>query len=70
MGIIMTGRNCAGACGRIVTFEIETTSMGTRITAGHQHPSCDWYKEQPDSIAVAKAVGLVAQDQRSVRGDN
>lgn len=69
MGVVMTGRACP-SCPRIVTFEIETSSQGTRITAGHEHPSCGWYKEQPDSIAVAKAAGLVAQDQRSVRGDN
>lgn len=71
MGTIMTGRICAGDdCGRIVTFEIETSSAGTRITAGHEHPSCDWYKKQPDSTAVAKGVGLIAQDVTSVRADN
>ena len=65
----MRGGPCKG-CKLIVTFEIETSAQGTRITAGHQDPSCDWYKAQPDSIAIAKAVGLVRQDQSSVRADN
>lgn len=32
------------------------------IMAGHLPPSCDWYKAFPDSVSVAKAVGLVSAD--------
>lgn len=66
----MRGGQCRG-CPRTVTFEIEPGPGGsTKITAGHEHPSCDWYKAQPDSVAVAKGVGLVPQDVSSVRADN
>lgn len=66
---MMRAGPCKG-CPRLVTFEIETVNGQVRITAGHEDPSCDWYKAQPDSTAVAKGVGLIAQDQRSVRADN
>jgi hypothetical protein len=63
------GGRCKG-CPRTVTFEIDTAGGQVRLTAGHEHPSCDWYKAQPDSAAVAKAVGFISQDQRSARADN
>lgn len=65
----MRGGPCKG-CPRTVTFEIETSAQGTKLTAGHEYPSCEWYKAQPDSTAVAKGVGLIAPDVRSIPWGN
>lgn len=60
---------CPGCTG-VVSFRLEMTGRTVKITAGHAPPSCDWYKAFPDSISVAKAVGLVPNDVPSVRADN
>lgn len=54
------------ACHRMLTFELlraeSARGPGLSITAGHEHPSCDWYKAFPDSESVARAVGLLLLD--------
>lgn len=54
----MRAGKCPG-CERVLSFKITHYDIGVNIQAGHEHPSCEWYKAQPDSMSVAKGCGLV-----------
>ena len=53
---------CPG-CKRDLSFKLTHYKNGIQIQAGHGDPSCDWYKEKPDSMTVARAAGLVKDKQ-------
>lgn len=57
----MRAGDCPG-CDRVLSFKIIHYTMGLDIEAGHQDPSCEWYKAQPNSMAVARGCGLVANN--------